>query len=90
MLKIIEKAFLIAMERNGSTLLKVPSYQAGFKEGESVHNKIVQLLIKFQEWKLKKGDEMNNLVLLFIDLEAAYDRLDRRKLFEILRKRAMQ
>jgi hypothetical protein len=79
--KIMEKAILAKIKEEAPQLLESRMYQTGFKEGKSTAIHASRLL---QEVHGRKKRKFN----LLIDLQKAYDSVDREILFEILRKRA--
>ena len=79
--KIMEKAILAKMNQEAPQLLASQIYQTGFKEGKSTAIHASRLL---QEVHGRKKRKFN----LLIDLQKAYDSVDREILFDILRKRA--
>ena len=79
--KIMEKAILAKMNEEALQLLASQIYQTGLKEGKSTAIHASRLL---QEVHGRKKRKFN----LLIDLQKAYDSVDREILFDILRKRA--
>ena len=79
--KIMEKAILAKIREEAPHLLASRMYQTGFKEGKSTAIHTSRLL---QEVHGRKKRKLN----LLIDLQKAYDSVDREILFDILRKRA--
>ena len=81
----MEKAILRKIKSSGSKILDSGSYQRGFKESLSTTNNLARVmnLMFNNKHKSIRGS------LLLIDLQKAYDSVNRRKLFEILRKRAV-
>jgi ABC-type hemin transport system ATPase subunit len=77
----MEKAVVGVLNRMNSKLLCTKQYQTGFKQGRSTGINILRVLEKLKE------SEKQKKFLLLVDLEKAYDRVNRRLLFEILRKR---
>ena len=79
--KIMEKAILAKIKEEAPQLLESRMYQTGFKEGKSTAIHASRLL---QEVHGRKKRKFN----LLVDLQKAYDSVDREILFEILKKRA--
>ena len=79
--KIMEKAILAKMKDGAPHLLASQIYQTGFKEGKSTAIHASRLL---QEVHGRKKRKYN----LLVDLQKAYDSVDRELLFRILRGRA--
>ena len=79
--KIMEKAILAKIREEAPHLLASQSYLTGFKEGRSAAIHASRLL---QEVHGRKKRKFN----LLVDLQKAYDSVDRKILFEILKKRA--
>ena len=79
--KIMEKAILAKIKEEAPHLLETRMYQTGFKEGKSTAIHASRLL---QEVHGRKKRKFN----LLVDLQKAYDSVDREILFEILKKRA--
>ncbi len=79
--KIMEKAILAKIKEEAPHLFASQSYQTGFKEGKSTAIHASRLL---QEVHGRKKRNFN----LLVDLQKAYDSVDREILFEILKKRA--
>ena len=79
--KIMEKAILAKIKKEAPHLLTSQIYQTGFKEGKST---AIQASILLQEVYKRKKRKFN----LLIDLQKAYNSVDREILFDILRKRA--
>ena len=74
--KIIEKAILDKTLETNSGLFKTHLYQHGFKRGRGTAECITKVL----KMRLKGH-------LLFVDLEKAFDKVDRHQLLSILKKR---
>ncbi len=79
--KIMEKAILAKIKEEAPHLVASQIYQTGFKKGKSTAIHASRLL---QEVHRRKKRKFN----LLVDLQKAYDSVDREILFEILRKRA--
>ena len=79
--KIIEKAILAKIKEEAPQLLESRIYQTGFKEGKSTAIHASRLL---QEVHGRKKRKFN----LLVGLQKAYDSVDRKILFNILKKRA--
>ena len=79
--KIMEKAIITKIKEEAPHLLASQIYQTGFKEGKSTAIHSSRLL---QEVHGRKKRKFN----LLIDLQKAYDSVDRQILFDTLRKRA--
>ena len=79
--KIMEKAILAKIKEEAPQLLESRMYQTGFKEGKSTAIHASRLM---QEVHGRKKRKFN----LVVDLQKAYDSVDREILFEILKKRA--
>jgi retron-type reverse transcriptase len=77
----MEKAILAKMKDSAQHLLASQIYQTGFKEGKSTAIHASRLL---QEVHGRKKRKYN----LLVDLQKAYDSVDRELLFRILRDRA--
>ena len=78
--KIMEKAILAKITETCSHLIDSKMYQTGFKDGKSTAIHISRLLQKIQGKKKKKYN-------LLIDLQKAYDSVDRRLLFRLMKRR---
>ena len=76
----MEKAILERIKNTCPHLIKSKVYQTGFKEGKSTAIHVSQLLNEVHG--TKKG-QFN----LLIDLQKAYDSVDRMILWKLLRKR---
>ena len=79
--KIMEKAILAKIKEEAPQLLESRMYQTGFKGGKSTAIHASRLL---QEVHGRKKRKFN----LLVDLQKAYDSVDREILFNILKKRA--
>ena len=79
--KIMEKAILAKKKEEAPQLLESRMYQTGFKEGKSTAIHASRLL---QEVHGRKKRKFN----LLVDLQKACDSVDRKILFNILKKRA--
>ena len=77
----MEKAILAKIREEAPHLLASQIYQTGFKEGKSAAIHASRLL---QEMHGRKKRKFN----LLVDLQKAYDSVDREILFEILKKRS--
>jgi hypothetical protein len=78
--KIMEKAILAKINESCPHIIESKLYQTGFKEGKSTAIHVSRLL---KEVKGKKKRKFN----LLIDLQKAYDSVDRNLLFRIMRSR---
>jgi hypothetical protein len=78
--KIMEKAILAKVNESCPHLIESKLYQTGFKEGKSTAIHISRLLKEVQGKKKRKFN-------LLIDLQKAYDSVDRKLLFKIMRSR---
>ena len=76
--KVMEKAILAKIRARRQHLLHTSTYQSGFKEDHSTAANISRLL---QEVHGRKQRKFNML----IDLQKAYDTVDRTQLWKILR-----
>ena len=79
--KIMEKAILAKIKEEAPQLLESRMYQTGFKEGKSTAIHASRLMQEVHERKKRKFN-------LLVDVQKAYDSVDREILFEILKKRA--
>ena len=78
--KIVEKALLERIRKHSWHLIETQYYQTGFKDGQSTAAKMSRILHEVHGRRQRKFN-------LLIDLQKAYDTVDRDKLFEILYKR---
>ena len=78
--KIMEKAILAKVNESCPHIIESKLYQTGFKEGKSTAIHISRLLKEVQGMKKRKFN-------LLIDLQKAYDSVDRNLLFRIMRSR---
>ena len=78
--KIMEKAILAKITETCPHLIDSKMYQTGFKDGKSTAIHISRLLQEIQGKKKKKYN-------LLIDLQKAYDSVDRRLLFRLMKRR---
>ena len=81
--KVMEKAILMKLKSSKSRLLTSGSNQNGFKEQRSTCNNLAQVVKKIHGRNKDKRQSM-----LLIDLQKAYDSVDRRKLLNIIDSRA--
>jgi hypothetical protein len=81
--KVMEKALLAKIERLAPHLLKTGLYQTGFKEGHSTAIHVSKLLEQVHPGRGKSARKFAAL----IDLQKAYDTVNREKLWGILRGR---
>jgi len=63
----------------------IPESQAGFRKGRSTLDNIFILNHVLQR-ELRQGGGNEKVYLFFVDLKAAFDRIDRNKLMEVLRR----
>ena len=75
--KIVEKALLERIKKHSWHLLETQYYQTGFKDGQSTAANMSRILHEVHGRKQRKFN-------LLIDLQKAYDTVDRDKLFTIL------
>lgn len=66
----------------------VPESQAGFRRGRSTIDNIFVLNHLIQKAK-RKGEKENRVYMLFADLKAAFDKVDRGRLWESMRGKGM-
>ena len=78
--KIVEKALLERIKKHSWHLLETQYYQMGFKDGQSTAANMSRILHEVHGRKQRKFN-------LLIDLQRAYDTVDRDKLFAILYNR---
>jgi len=76
----MEKAILAKVNESCPHIIESKLYQTGFKEGKSTAIHISRLLKEVQGMKKRKFN-------LLIDLQKAYDSVDRNLLFRIMRSR---
>ena len=81
--KILEKAIMAKVVAVAPHLLQTRIYQTGFKEGTSTATHVSRLLSQIHPGQ---GKRRRNYAAL-IDLQKAYDTVNREKLWEILLKR---
>jgi len=81
--KVMEKAILAKAEHLAPHLLKTGLYQTGFKEGQSTAIHVSKLLEQVHPGRGKTARKYAAL----IDLQKAYDTVNREKLWDILRSR---
>ena len=80
MAKILEKAIMAKVAATAPHLLQTRIYQTGFKEGTSTATHASRLLSQIHPGQ---GKKRRNYAAL-IDLQKAYDTVNREKLWEIL------
>jgi hypothetical protein len=78
--KIVEKALLERIKKHSWHLLETQYYQTGFKDGQSTAANMSRILYEVHGRTKRKFN-------LLIDLQKAYDTVDREKLFDILYNR---
>ena len=81
--KILEKAIIAKVAAVAPHLLQTRIYQTGFKEGTSTATHVSRLLSQIHPGQGKRKRSYAAL----IDLQKAYDTVNREKLWEILLKR---
>jgi len=83
--EIVKNRMETEVERKGL----IPESQAGFRKGRSTLDNIFVLDHVMQREK-RKGGEEGKVYLFFVDLKAAFDKVDRSRLWEELRRKGIK
>ena len=82
-LKIIEKTLYNRIKKEHKHLLSTPEYQKGFKDNRSTAPNIAEVLLRSHHKKWRGERQF----VIFVDLQKAYDNVNKQKIHRLLRQR---